>query len=628
MYQGRNTSFDFLVTPTHRFYVKSSKGVYKFKTVENLSFSGDSIPSTCLWNGSEQDTFVFPVICSEWVTGKGRLCKKVYDRTMRMEDFVSFLGIFLSDGSTFKNEKTYRVTLTQKKEYGRSKVEELLCRLGLNYSCNGMNYEIQDRQLYEYFSQFGLQPKRFIPKEIKGLSVKYLRILFDWLILGDGSVHKNSGGITYYSTSKKLVDDVQEIAIKLGYSGNVSIRNNVGDRHHWPNRDNEYVENKHTLYQFSVRNSKFKQFSSSKKSYINKTHYTGMIYCVSVPSGVIKVRRNGKEMWSGNSIVGTNPRGVVFSEYALQNPMVYSLISPILAANKGWAIFISTPRGKNSFYELYQLALNSPDWFCYKLGLDDTRHIDPAEIEREISEGLMSPDLVQQEYYTSFNAGVEGSYYCKYIDRMRLNNQIGAVPWESSFKVHTAWDIGVRDSTSIIFFQVIGQTVRIIDYYEKNKEGLEHYVNYVLSKEYTYGKHIAPHDIAVKEFGSGMTRIEKAKQLGIHFMVASNVSVMDGIESVRSALSKIWIDESRCAKLIRALENYRQEYDTKRRVYKNNPLHDIYSHAADCMRYLCISLPKTRDGLSAKDLDKMRNEAIYGIDSSIPAFFRDGGRKF
>lgn len=322
-------------------------------------------------------------------------------------------------------------------------------------------------------------------------------------------------------------------------------------------------------------------------------------------------------------IVGTNPRGVVFSEYALQNPRIYALMAPILAANKGWAIFQSTPRGKNHFWDLYQLAKHSPDWWTCCLGLNETRHIDPEEIEREIQEGLMSPDLVQQEYYVSFDAGVEGSFYCKYIDKMRLNNQIAVVPWEAGFKVHTAWDIGVRDSTAIIFFQTIGQTVRIIDYYEKNKEGLEHYVKYVLSKEYTYGKHIAPHDIQVKEFGSGMTRIEKAKQLGLQFTLAPNISVMDGIESVRSCLSKVWIDEENCRTLIRALENYRQEYDDKLQVYKMQPLHDRYSHACDAFRYLAVSLPKTRDGLSAQDLERLQMEALYGDRNPVSDFFRN-----
>ena len=116
---------------------------------------------------------------------------------------------------------------------------------------------------------------------------------------------------------------------------------------------------------------------------------------------------------------------------------------------------------------------------------------------------------------------------------MKLRGQISQVPWENGFKVHTAWDLGVRDSTTIIFFQVIGQTVRIIDCYENNKEGLEHYVKLLESKPYTYGKHIAPHDIAVREFGTGMTRIDKARQLGINFTLATNIGIEDGIEAVR-----------------------------------------------------------------------------------------------
>ena len=327
-------------------------------------------------------------------------------------------------------------------------------------------------------------------------------------------------------------------------------------------------------------------------------------------------------------IVGTNPRGVVFSEYALQNPRIYALMSPILAANKGWAVFQSTPRGRNHFWDLYQLAKNSPDWWTCKLGLNETRHIDPNLIEKDLRDGQISPDLVQQEYYCSFEAGVEGSIYCKYLDQMKLNNQIGVVPWESGFKVHTAWDLGMNDSTSIIFFQTIGQTVRIIDYIEKSSEGLDFYIKYVLSKPYIYGKHIAPHDIGVRELGSGMTRFEKAKNLGIKFTIACDVSIRDGIESVRSALSKIWIDDQRCKVLIKALEFYRYEWDATKQKYKSTPLHDQYSHGSDAMRYLCISLPKTRDGMSAEDLERIRAQAIYGDQSSLPAFFRDGMPKF
>jgi phage terminase large subunit len=323
-----------------------------------------------------------------------------------------------------------------------------------------------------------------------------------------------------------------------------------------------------------------------------------------------------------DSLMGTNPQGVVFSEYALQDPRAYQFIRPILAANDGWALFISTPRGKNSLYELYQIALNSKNWFAMKLTLDDTQHIPQAEIERERAEGVMSEDLIQQEYYTSFDMGVEGAYYAKYMDKMRVDGRIGDVPWEPGFKVNTAWDLGVRDSTTIIFFQSIGTTIRIIDCYENSKEGLDHYAKVLSSKPYVYGKHIAPHDIAVKELGSGMTRLEKARQLGVKFVVADNISIVDGIEAVRSTLNKIWIDQ-KCVSLIKALENYRQEYDVKNRVYKSNPLHNFASHFADSIRYMCVSLPKTRDGLSPEELDRRYQEAILGSGSGLPPVFRD-----
>jgi len=324
-----------------------------------------------------------------------------------------------------------------------------------------------------------------------------------------------------------------------------------------------------------------------------------------------------------NALVGTNPKGIIFSEFALSDPRAYSFVRPILTANQGWALFISTPRGKNHLWELYQIAQRSDEWFCSKLTVEDTNHIPLEAIERERQSGELSDCLIQQEYYCSFSLGIEGSFYTKYIDRMRVKGQIGAVPWESGFQVHTAWDIGVRDSTAIIFFQVIGQTVRIIDCYENAKEGLEHYVKVIKNKPFLLGKHIAPHDIKVMEFGSGITRIEKARQLGINFITADNIAIPDGIEAVRSAFSKIWIDEVECKPLIKALENYRQEYDVKKRVYKAQPLHDWSSHFADAMRYLCISLPKTRDGLSSQDIDKNYHEARYGAQAGLPRFFRD-----
>lgn len=336
---------------------------------------------------------------------------------------------------------------------------------------------------------------------------------------------------------------------------------------------------------------------------------------------------------SYDNLVGTNPQGCVFSEYSLQDPRAYQFIRPILTANQGWCLMISTPRGKNHLWELYNIASQSPEWFCYKLTLDDTKHIPFEEIERERREGIMSEDLIQQEWYTSFSLGVEGSYYSKYLDKLKLNGQIGLVPWEPSFQVHTVWDIGVRDSTSIIWYSICGQVVRILDYYENNKQGLEHYIEVIKNKPYSYGKHFAPHDISVTEWGSGISRLEKARQLGLKFefkmdknnkaqSALPNVSIMDGIEAVRSLFARCWIDEENCKGLINALENYRQEYDHKLKVYNTRPLHNFASHGADAMRYLALSIPKTRDGVTKEELDNQFARAVYGTEVNLPPFFR------
>ena len=320
-------------------------------------------------------------------------------------------------------------------------------------------------------------------------------------------------------------------------------------------------------------------------------------------------------------LMGINAQAIVFSEYALQDPRAYQYLRPVLTASDGWALFISTPRGKNHLWAMYNVASESPDWFCSKLSVEDTQHVSIHDIQKEIALGEMSEDLAQQEYWTSFDMGVEGSYYAKYLDNLRLKTQISDVPWEPNHPVYTAWDIGVRDSTAIIWFQVIGQTIRIIDCYEKNKEGMEHYVNIVLNKPYTYAKHFAPHDMKQMEFGSGMTRWSKAQELGITFHVVDNIPIVDGIEAVRSTLPRCWFDETMAKPLLKALENYRQEYDPKRNVYKGKPLHDQHSHFADAFRYLAVGLRYAKQGTRPEELEKRYREAVYGSD--IPDIFND-----
>lgn len=324
-------------------------------------------------------------------------------------------------------------------------------------------------------------------------------------------------------------------------------------------------------------------------------------------------------------LMGSNPYGIVFSEYAMiQDTRVFPLLLPILRASDGWAIFISTPRGKNNFYDMFQIAQHNPQtWFSYRLTVEDTQHIPISDIEQDIAQGNISYDMAKQEYWCSWDMGISGVVLGSSLDNMIQNNQITSVPWLTEFPVHTSWDIG-NDTTAITFFQTTKTAVHVIDYYQRSSENLEHYVNHLKSRPYTYGKHFFPHDMAVKEWaGPRISRLEKARQLGIVGELVDNVSLDDGIEVMRSTLAKVYIDQDKCKQLIKCLENYRYEWNDKKQVYSKVPIHNWASHGADSFRYMCLSLPKMKDGMTQSDVDKLRREAVYKEDS-LPSYFYEG----
>lgn len=292
-----------------------------------------------------------------------------------------------------------------------------------------------------------------------------------------------------------------------------------------------------------------------------------------------------------DSIVGTNPIGCVFTEYSLQDPRAWQLIRPILVENGGWAVFNFTPRGANHGKDLYDMAKDNPEWFCQLLTIEDTNVVSKDDIQTERDAG-MSEDFIQQEFYCSFTLGVEGSYYAQYMEEAREEGRIGNVPWDKQLRVYTAWDLGFGDSTSIIFYQVVGQEVHIIDYYECHGEGLPHYAGVLKSLPYIYSDHFAPHDIESHAFSSGLSAKEVGSGLGISFITLPTLKLRleDGIEALRGVFPRIWIDGTKCKGLIKCLQNYRKEFDDRLEVYKNRPRHDKYSHGADAARYMAIAI--------------------------------------
>jgi phage terminase large subunit len=292
-------------------------------------------------------------------------------------------------------------------------------------------------------------------------------------------------------------------------------------------------------------------------------------------------------------LVGANPIGCVFSEYSLQDPRAWDYIRPILAENGGWAIFIYTPRGRNHGYALYNMARNNPNWHCELLGIDDTKVLTEAIIEEERKAG-MPEEMIQQEFYCSFDAGLVGAYYSNQMSYLLQEKRLTKVPYEPRLEVHTAWDIGVGDSTAVGFVQVHGEEIRMIDYYENSGEGMLHYIKVLRDKPYLYGKHFGPPDLEVREFTSGKSRKDVAAQFGLKFTIVPKLAVEEGIEMVRNMLPKTYWDEEKCSRWIEALRQYKKEWDDKRRVFSSNPVHDWTSHPADMTRYLAVGLNPKR----------------------------------
>jgi hypothetical protein len=295
-----------------------------------------------------------------------------------------------------------------------------------------------------------------------------------------------------------------------------------------------------------------------------------------------------------NNVMGTNPRGLVMSEYSLMNPMTWEYMKPIFRENEGWVVFIYTPRGNNHGKDLYDVALENPDsWYVSRLTVNDTSVLDEEDIAQEIREG-MSWEMVQQEYYCSFEAGIPGSYYGFVMAEARREGRVHKIlPVESGIPVVTSWDIGIGDSQAIWFAQVISPTeVRFIDYYENNGYGIDHYHGVLQAKAiergFVYAKHFGPHDLRNREWSDAKPRVDKAREVGIDFEITAKLSREEGIELVRGHFPKFHFDETHCKQGIAALENYRKEYNDKRKAYSNNPLHDWSSNGADSMRYFAV----------------------------------------
>lgn len=289
------------------------------------------------------------------------------------------------------------------------------------------------------------------------------------------------------------------------------------------------------------------------------------------------------------SLRGIYADGVVLDEMAdMPESLFPEVIRPALSDRKGYAIFIGTPRGHNAFYDLFTAAEQQDDWHTAIYKASETNILDQEELEAARS--MMSVDQFEQEFQCSWVANVPGAVFGKELQEAQETGRISSVPYDPTARVDTWWDLGIGDSTAIWFTQSVGRAVHVIDFYENRGEGLPHYAKVLADKDYFYGTHNAPHDIEVRELGSGKSRREVSWDLGINFRVVPKLPVEDGLHAAQMLIPRCWFDQESCKPGLESLRHYHRAYNERLRSFRNTPVHDWSSHAADAFRYLAVGL--------------------------------------
>jgi phage terminase large subunit len=292
-----------------------------------------------------------------------------------------------------------------------------------------------------------------------------------------------------------------------------------------------------------------------------------------------------------DSLRGQYFDGVVIDEVGDQNPRIWNeIVRPALTDRLGWSCFIGTPKGNNHFAKLADRAKTEQGWRFLQFKASETGVLPDSELKDAYKD--LGEDIYNQEFECSFNAAVQGSYYGKLINDLERDHHITDFPRDDLCRSFTAWDLGMGDSTAIWVAQVVGKEVRLLDCVENHGQALDWYVNWLRDNKYEGFTHILPHDVQVRELGTGKSRKEVLEEAGLSITVAPRLSVADGIQAVRRLLPRCWF-HPRVNSGLDALRNYRREHDEKRQIFYEKPLHDWSSHMSDAFRYLAIGLDES-----------------------------------
>lgn len=222
-------------------------------------------------------------------------------------------------------------------------------------------------------------------------------------------------------------------------------------------------------------------------------------------------------------------------------------------------------------------------------------NLDEAQKLWYIKKSEVLKDDIKKEYPSTpeeaFEINMSGLYYASHVAVARAQKRILNIPYDCTLKVHSVWDLGFTDSNSIVLFQVAGKEIHIIDFIEGTGISLKDYILKIKQKEYIYGTHLGPHDIKVHEYSTGISRLETAAKLGIHFTLVPDIGLTDGIDAVRNVFNRLYFNNNDSVlDFLRHIENYSQKWDRQLGLWSGRPEHNEHSHAADALRYLAVGL--------------------------------------
>jgi phage terminase large subunit len=364
----------------------------------------------------------------------------------------------------------------------------------------------------------------------------------------------------------------------------------------------------------------FPLYAQARSVIWNGMDYSGRPFLSAIPDCLISKKNEARmeiTLFNGSrlilagsnnydSLMGTNPVTLIYSEFALHNPMARQYLNPIILQNKGIEIINSTPRGMNHLYEVFNTIKDNPNYHVEHLSINQTRKHDgtPIFTDEDLIQAKamgMSEEMIRQELMCDFQVGNIGSYYTREISDMDREGRYTILRPNPYLPLHSIWDLGGTDATAGILFQIEGKYINCLFLLHDTGLGLKHYLTQAEKIRQSigcpWGNHFMPHDVKQEHQGWEHTesRITQARKHGWLLQVVPKVNFEDGIEAVRYMFPYLRIDKTNAALLYRALCEYQRLYKENTGTYSKHPLENWAIHIADAVRYLGINYKRLYD---------------------------------